>query len=74
MPVLSANQLRNLGSDIFMALGASKEEAELVSSLLVEANLTGFDSHGVIRLPWYVKGITPTGSIISSSVYSFKKK
>ena len=57
MPVFSAEQLRNLSSEIFKALGAPKEEAELVSNLLVEANLTGFDSHGMIRLPFYVKGI-----------------
>jgi len=57
MPVLSAQQLRNLGTEIFEALGAPKNEAKLVSNLLVEANLTGFDSHGIIRLPNYVKGI-----------------
>jgi uncharacterized oxidoreductase len=57
MPLLSAQQLRNLGAEIFEALGAPKKEAKLVSSLLVEANLTGFDSHGIIRLPNYVKSI-----------------
>ncbi|MEE9509667.1 MAG: Ldh family oxidoreductase [Candidatus Bathyarchaeia archaeon] len=57
MPVIKANHLRNIGSSIFKALGAPKKDAELVAKLLVEANLTGFDSHGMIRLPIYAKGI-----------------
>jgi uncharacterized oxidoreductase len=44
-------------SGIFEALGTPKDDASLVSELLVEANLTGFDSHGVIRLPIYARGI-----------------
>jgi uncharacterized oxidoreductase len=57
MPVLSADQLRTLGASIFEGLGVPEEDAKLVSDLLVEANLTGFDSHGVIRLPIYARGI-----------------
>ena len=57
MPVLSAEQLRVVGASIFEALGAPKDDAELVSDLLVEANLTGFDSHGMIRLPIYARGV-----------------
>jgi uncharacterized oxidoreductase len=34
-----------------------KKDAELVAGLLVEANLTGYDSHGVIRIPRYARGI-----------------
>jgi uncharacterized oxidoreductase len=57
MPTLNANQLRVFGSSIFAALGLPRKDAELVSDLLVEANLTGFDSHGVIRIPIYANGI-----------------
>ena len=57
MPTVKANQLRAFGSQIFTALGVPTEDAELVSDLLVEANLTGFDSHGVIRIPIYARGI-----------------
>lgn len=57
MPVLSASKLQELGTSIFKALGVPEEDAELVSNLLVEANLTGFDSHGMIRLPIYARGI-----------------
>ena len=57
MPTVNADQLRAFGSSIFSALGVPTEDAELVSDLLVEANLTGFDSHGVIRIPIYARGI-----------------
>jgi len=57
MPTLNADQLRAFGSQIFSALDVPIEDAELVSGLLVEANLTGFDSHGVIRIPIYARGI-----------------
>jgi len=57
MPVLSAEKLRTTTASIFKALGAPEDEAGLVANLLVEANLTGHDSHGVIRVPIYARGI-----------------
>jgi hydroxycarboxylate dehydrogenase B len=40
--------------DIFVAEGCSGAEAERIGRYLVAANLTGHDSHGVIRVPRYV--------------------
>ena len=40
--------------DIFMREGCSLAEAERIGRFLVAANLTGHDSHGVIRVPRYV--------------------
>jgi len=57
MPTVNADKLKAFGSQIFSALDVPTEDAELVSDLLVEANLTGFDSHGVIRIPIYARGI-----------------
>jgi uncharacterized oxidoreductase len=57
LPTFKADQLRRVSSDIFEGLGTPREDAELVADLLVEANLTGFDSHGVIRLPIYARGV-----------------
>jgi LDH2 family malate/lactate/ureidoglycolate dehydrogenase len=57
MPVFMAEQLRNVGTEIFAAAGAAREVAEWVSKLLVKANLVGHDSHGVIRVIQYVKAI-----------------
>lgn len=57
MPIFTAAQLREIGTKIFLAAGASREEAEWVSNLLVKANLVGHDSHGFIRVIQYVKAI-----------------
>jgi len=57
MPVLTAEQLKKIGTEIFVAVGASVEEAKLVSEFLVRSNLAGHDSHGVIRIIQYVKEI-----------------
>lgn len=39
---------------IFRALGAPEGTADVVASALVDANLAGHDSHGVLRIPSYV--------------------
>jgi uncharacterized oxidoreductase len=57
MPIISANKLRTFSTSIFTGLGVPNIDAELVADLLVDANLTGFDSHGVIRIPIYARGI-----------------
>ena len=49
------DQLRKNGFEIFKAAGATDEEARTVSDLLVESNLAGHDSHGVLRIPQYVE-------------------
>ena len=54
MPNLTHEQLRKSGFEIFKAAGATDEEARIVSDLLVESNLAGHDSHGVLRIPQYV--------------------
>ena len=40
--------------DLCVASGSPPEEAALVSSRLLKANLAGHDSHGLIRMPWYL--------------------
>jgi uncharacterized oxidoreductase len=57
MPTLSHSQLRKLGSDVFTATGATPAESRVVADALVDANLAGHDSHGVIRIPEYVTWI-----------------
>src|SRR5207237_10513402 len=46
---LKHDRLQNLTADIFGAAGCGVEEAERIAVHLVEANLVGHDSHGVIR-------------------------
>ena len=57
MPTVMPDELRRIGRDIFERIGATPEEAQTVADLLVEANLAGHDSHGVVRIPQYVSGV-----------------
>ena len=49
MPVFSSSSLIETTASIFAAAGMRADEARVVAELLVEANLVGHDSHGVIR-------------------------
>lgn len=57
MPLLQAEPLRLYVARIFEAVGAPPADAGEVASHLVEANLQGHDSHGVIRVERYVRDI-----------------
>jgi LDH2 family malate/lactate/ureidoglycolate dehydrogenase len=54
MPTLSYETLNNISIDILHAAGLPRAQAEVAAHHLVEANLVGHDSHGVIRIPQYV--------------------
>ncbi|MDH3661411.1 MAG: malate/lactate/ureidoglycolate dehydrogenase [Alphaproteobacteria bacterium] len=56
MQVQKTNLVR-AAATIFEAAGSSLDEAEKVATRLVDANLTGHDSHGVIRIPQYVENV-----------------
>ncbi len=47
--------LQELVTQIFTAAGCQSAEAACISDHLIQANLTGHDSHGVIRTPIYVQ-------------------
>jgi uncharacterized oxidoreductase len=57
MVTLNVNNLIGFVADIFARAGSSRAEAERVANYLATANLTGHDSHGVIRVPQYVKWV-----------------
>ncbi|HLT02257.1 MAG TPA: malate/lactate/ureidoglycolate dehydrogenase [Geminicoccaceae bacterium] len=54
MPILSSDKLHALSRALCAASGSAEREATLVADHLVEASLTGHDSHGVGLLPIYV--------------------
>src|SRR5262245_2822742 len=39
---------------LFVAAGAAPDEAQVVAASLVESNLRGYDSHGVLLARWYL--------------------
>jgi uncharacterized oxidoreductase len=61
---LHQDRLCQLTSAIFHAAGCSPREAERVAAHLVEANLVGHDSHGVIRVSYYVQWLR-TGKVLA---------
>jgi uncharacterized oxidoreductase len=57
MPTLTADQLRKIGISIYVAMGAPRRSAEIVADVLVKANLTGHDSHGIVYFTRYADRI-----------------
>ena len=55
--------LTDFCAEIFARVGCQSEEASRVSASLVDSNLTGHDSHGVIRVPRYVDWVR-TGDLV----------
>ena len=66
MRVFSEEELCQITRRLLLAAGADEEEADVVSRSLVEANMYGHDSHGVMRLPFYIdrmqQGVLKQGS------------
>ena len=52
---ISADRLSAYVRDIFVREGCAEAEAERIGRFLVAANLTGHDSHGVVRVTRYVE-------------------
>ena len=54
MKTVSADDLRQVETEIFEKQGFSHEHAAIVADSLLEADLRGVSSHGAIRIPVYV--------------------
>ncbi len=52
--LIQIDPLRSIVTDIFTKAGCTPEESERIARHLASANLTGHDSHGVIRVPRYI--------------------
>jgi uncharacterized oxidoreductase len=57
MPTLKPAALESFAAQLLQAGGCSAADAKLVAASLVDANLKGYDSHGVMRVPYYVQAI-----------------
>ena len=55
------DRLLELSTDIFVRAGVPPSEARLVATTLVEADLRGMQSHGVLRVPIYTEKIRAGG-------------
>lgn len=69
MPTLTATALTEFTESLFQAAGVSPENAQIVARSLVDANLRGHDSHGVMRVPFYIGrlqdgGLDPQAALV----------
>jgi uncharacterized oxidoreductase len=55
--VVQHDRLRAIAARVLVAAGAAPSDAEVVAEHLVDANLSGHDSHGIGMLPQYVRAI-----------------
>lgn len=66
MPRVPISELLRFATELFQAVGAESTEARIVAEHLVESNLAGHDSHGIMRIPQYLDEIH-TGRIVPAS-------
>ncbi len=57
MPTLPAATLQVFAEHLFQGAGVPAGEAARVAQSLIEANLCGHDSHGLLRIPQYLEAI-----------------
>src|SRR5215475_8085466 len=63
MVTIKVNNLIDFVADVFTHAESSSEEARRIATYLTTANLTGHDSHGVIRVPVYIRWKN-TGNVV----------
>jgi len=55
--IIRPASLEQFTQSLFVAGGIGAEEAKVVARSLVGANLRGYDSHGVMRVPFYIAAV-----------------
>ena len=69
MPKIQAEKLRVLGRALLVANGVPEVEAATVARHVVNANLAGHDSHGMIMLPNYIERVK-AGHIVPGAPFT----
>ena len=65
---IPADALTDFCAEIFERVGSRPEEARAVAASLVDANLTGHDSHGVMRVPRYVDWVRSGDTVPNQTI------
>ncbi len=55
--LVDPSDLTRFTTEVFERVGMPRADAEIEADVLVWANLRGVDSHGVLRIPWYIKQV-----------------
>jgi ureidoglycolate dehydrogenase (NAD+) len=71
--LIAADTLRRYVADVLQTQDVSVEDAAVVADCLVHANLSGVDSHGVVRLPHYVRRLR-NGTIQARPTIMFEQR
>ena len=55
--LVDPDDLKRFTTEVFEHAGMPPGDAEIEADVLVWANLRGVDSHGVLRIPWYIQNV-----------------
>jgi ureidoglycolate dehydrogenase (NAD+) len=70
---IPAQRLSTFVENVLVAVGVPREDATIVADCLLTANLSGIDSHGVIRLAHYIRRLE-NGTIETRPTLQFEKR
>ncbi len=70
MVTIQVANLIDFVAEVFSHADSSPEEARRIATYLTTANLTGHDSHGVIRVPVYIRW-KKMGSVVPNQTASW---
>jgi hydroxycarboxylate dehydrogenase B len=73
MPILAPAPLIELAAELLAKGGVGADEARRVAESLVAANLRGHDSHGVMRIPFYLDCVAK-GEVVPSAPLTINKE
>ncbi len=73
MPTISEPELLRFATELLERGGIGPSQAAIVADSLVQANLRGHDSHGVMRIPFYVAKVKD-GSVHPGAVLQCEKE
>ena len=68
MPIFTEMRLTQICLKMLQSVGVSNAEAEIVTKSMIDANLVGHDSHGIIHLPKYIQGVMDSSIRLDAKV------
>jgi LDH2 family malate/lactate/ureidoglycolate dehydrogenase len=71
--IISASRLMEFCQQAFQKAGMNAEDSRVVADILVSANLRGVDSHGVMRVPPYIRRLLDGGANPSPRIRAMRR-
>jgi uncharacterized oxidoreductase len=73
MPSIAPQTLTQFAKELLVAGGIQRDEAELIARSLVDSNLRGHDSHGVVRVQQYLDQLAK-GEVVSGAAFDVARE